>query len=117
GAPALAVAVGGGGVDQGAARVDERGQLHGGLVLVGVAAPRHGAQREPGHAQTASSQRALFHERKTYRRPPTGIGEHRNRRGGAAGRRRCAPRVSPRAGPPPLPPAPPPPPRAPPTVG
>ena len=77
GALALAVAVDVGGVDQRAAGVDEGRELHGGLVLVGVAAPGHGAQRQPGHDQAAAPERPLFHERPTYRRTPTGTGQTR----------------------------------------
>src|SRR5918993_434702 len=97
GALALAVAVHVGGVDQRAAGVDEGGELHGGLVLVGVPAPRHRAQRQPGHDQTTPPQRALLHEGPTYRRTPPGTGEHPGARSGAAGRRPGPPRVSGRA--------------------
>ena len=88
---ALAVAVDVGGVDQRAAGVDEGRQLHGRLVLVGVAAPRHGAQCQPGHDQPASSQRPLLHDRPTYRRRPTVTGQPPTLRGGAAGRARFGP--------------------------
>src|SRR3954452_4722140 len=80
GALALAVAVDVGRVDQRAAGVDEGGELHGRLVLVGVAAPGHGAQRQPGHDQTASPECALLHDRPTYRRTTTVTGQPGNRR-------------------------------------
>ena len=93
GALALAVAVDVGGVDQRAAGVDERRQLHGGLVLVGVAAPRHGAERQPGHDQATAPQRPLLHERPTYR-----WRADRPRRATPAGDTRCAAPAAP-AGP------------------
>ena len=58
---ARAVAVGRGGVDQGAAGLDEERELLAGLVLVGVAAPGHRAEAQPRHAQTGPAQRSLLH--------------------------------------------------------
>ena len=56
-----AVAVGGGGVDERAAGVEEDLELLGGLVLVGVPAPRHGAQADVGDRQTCATDPALLH--------------------------------------------------------
>ena len=67
---ALAVAVDVGGVDERAAGVDEGGELHRRLVLVGVPAPGHRAQPQPGHDQAAAPQRPLLHGGPTYRCPP-----------------------------------------------
>ncbi|GAB3936978.1 hypothetical protein GCM10027614_14360 [Micromonospora vulcania] len=55
------VAVHVGGVDQVAARVQVTLQLGGRIVGVGVPAPRHGAEREPGNRQPASAERSLLH--------------------------------------------------------
>jgi hypothetical protein len=57
------VAVGGRGVDQGAAGVHELLELVGGLVLVGVSAPGQGPQTESGHAQPAPADETLLHGR------------------------------------------------------
>src|SRR4051794_10369823 len=74
---ALPVAVDVGGVHERAAGVDERRELHRGLVLVGVPAPGHRAQGEPGHDQPAPTQRPLLHDRPTYRRTGGGTGDTR----------------------------------------
>jgi len=52
-----------GGVDEGAAGVGEGHELGGGLVRVGVAAPRHRAQCGPGDAEAAAAEVSLFHVR------------------------------------------------------
>ena len=57
----VAVAVHVGGVDQVAARVEVTLQLGGRVVGVGVPAPGHGAEREPGNRQPASAERSLLH--------------------------------------------------------
>src|SRR5690606_2272281 len=56
-----AVAVPRGGVDEGAAGLDEGAELVAGLVLVGVASPRERAQPQTGDPQTGSAERALWH--------------------------------------------------------
>src|SRR5690348_17628122 len=48
--------------DQRAARGHEGGQLLARLVLVGVAAPRHGAQAEPAHRESTVTEIALLHD-------------------------------------------------------
>ena len=55
----LAVAVGD--LHQGAARADERAQLLGGAVGIGVVAPGHGAQADPRHPQPAVAHPSLQH--------------------------------------------------------
>ena len=58
---ALAVGVDVCGVDERAACLAEGEQLRGGVVLVGVAAPRHRAEGEPGDDQTAAAEMTLLH--------------------------------------------------------
>ena len=48
-------------VDQVAPRVQERTQLIGGFVLVGVATPGHGAQGQSRHVQARTAQGAVLH--------------------------------------------------------
>ena len=59
----LPVAVHVRGVDEGAARLPERLQLVGGVVLVGVPAPGQGAEPDPGHAQAGAAEMPLLHGR------------------------------------------------------
>jgi hypothetical protein len=58
----VAVAVHIGGVDRRAAGLQIELELGGRIVGVGVAAPGHGAEREPGDRQPASAERSLLHE-------------------------------------------------------
>jgi hypothetical protein len=58
---ALTVDVDVGGVDQRAARLDERLRLRGRVVLVGVAAPGHRSEREPGDEEAGRTQPSLLH--------------------------------------------------------
>ena len=57
----VAVAVDVGGVEQRAAGVEEGVELRGGVVGVGVPAPGHGAEGEPGDHQPAAAERSLLH--------------------------------------------------------
>ena len=59
-----AVAVSGGGVDERAAGLGEGDQLVAGLVLVGVTAPGHRAEAEPGHLETGGAEGTLLHGEK-----------------------------------------------------
>ena len=61
-----AAGVFGGGVDQSAAGVDERDELRGRLVAVGLPAPAAGAQTDPRDPQPAVTRRSLLHR-------PTGV--------------------------------------------
>ena len=76
-----AVAVPGGGVDQRAAGLDERDQLVARLVLVGVPAPGHGAEPEPGDLEPGAP-RALLHGAELAA-PPRGPAARRTRPGRA----------------------------------
>ena len=66
------VGVAGGGVEQRPTCVDELPELLGGLVLVGVAAPRHRAQAQVGDPQAGASELPLFHGAERYLRPAPG---------------------------------------------
>jgi hypothetical protein len=57
----VAVAVHVGGVEQRAAGLQIELELSGRVVGVGVPAPRHGAEGEPGDRQPASAERSLLH--------------------------------------------------------
>ncbi|CAM5265067.1 hypothetical protein SFIMM107S_04721 [Streptomyces griseus] len=59
----LAAPVHVGGVHQGAARVPERLELVGGVVLVRVPAPGEGAEPDPGHAKAGTAEMPLLHGR------------------------------------------------------
>ena len=63
-----AVAVAGRGVEQGAAGVDEGAQLVGRVVLVGVGAPRPGAEAEAGDLQAGPTEIAVLHAAEVSRR-------------------------------------------------
>jgi len=60
-AHALGVTVGG--VDQCAADIQERSQLIARLVLIGLAAPGHGAEADASHPEPGFSERSLLHNR------------------------------------------------------
>jgi hypothetical protein len=62
------VAIPGGRVDQGAARLAERHELIARLVLVGVSTPRHGTEPEARHLQPGVADRPLLHGCARYRR-------------------------------------------------
>jgi hypothetical protein len=62
---ALAAGVHVGGVHEGAAEVGEGHELARGLVGVGVLAPGHRAQADPGHPQPAVAEVSLLHRAKS----------------------------------------------------
>ena len=64
-APGVAV----GRVDERAARVPEVGELQSGVDLVGVPAPRHGAQGQARDDETAAAELTLLHGPRGYRVP------------------------------------------------
>ena len=60
-ADALGVTVGG--IDQGAANIQESGQLIARLVLIGLAPPGHGAKPHASHPEPGFPERSLLHSR------------------------------------------------------
>ena len=58
-----------GGVDEGSASLDERDELVFGLMLIGVATPRHGAQAKARDGQPSAAQPPLLHEVRDYPEP------------------------------------------------
>ena len=69
-----AVAVDVGGVDQGAARLEEGVELRVRYALVGLGAERHRAERQGGHGAAASPKRAVLHGHVLTRTASTKLG-------------------------------------------